>query len=180
MGKLVDRMVRAAKLDPTLFEEVSQDPDGLKDAGTVVVISSLAAGIGSVTYGGPIGLVFGAISALVGWFVWSLLSHLIGTQVLQEPQTKATLNQVMAVTGFAAAPGVLRVFGFIPVLGGLISLVGSLWMLAAFVVAIRYVLDYTSTGRALGVCLIGWLVQVMIIMTFVMLGLGGVAMLAAK
>ena len=29
-------------------------------------------------------------------------------------------------------------------------------MLAAFVVAVKQALDYTSTGRAIGVCLIGW------------------------
>jgi hypothetical protein len=180
MAQLVDRMVRAAKLDPTLFAEVEKDPDGLKDAMLVVVISSVAAGIGSLTFGGPIGLVFGAVAALVGWFIWSLLSHLIGTAVLAEPQTKATMTEVMTVTGFAAAPGVFRVFGFIPLLGSLISLIASLWMLAAFVVAIRYVLDYSSTGRALGVCLIGWLVQVMVFMTFAMLGLGGMALVAAN
>jgi len=179
MAQLVDKMVRAAKLDPTLFAEVEKDPDGLKDAMLVVVISSAAAGFGSIGFGGPIGLVFGAVAALVGWFIWSVLSHLIGTAILAEPQTKATLTQVMTVTGFAAAPGVLRVFGFIPLLGGLISLVASIWMLAAFVVAIRHVLDYSSTGRALGVCLIGWLVQVMFFFLMAMLGIGGLALVSS-
>lgn len=179
MAGIVDKMVRAAKLDPTLYAEVEKDPEGLKDAMTVVVLSSVAAGIGSVTLGGPIGLVFGAVAALVGWFIWSVLSHLIGTQVLAEPQTEATLTQVMTVAGFAAAPGVIRVFSFIPLLGGLVSLIANLWMLAAFVVAIRQVLDYTSTGRALGVCIIGWLVQVGFFMMFAMLGLGGIALMAS-
>jgi hypothetical protein len=179
MAGFIDKMVRAAKLDPTLYAEVEKDPEGLKDAMGVVVISSLAAGIGSVSFGGPIGLVFGAVAALVGWFIWSVLSHLIGTQILAEPQTRATLTDVMKVTGFAAAPGVIQIFGFIPLLGGLVNLVANLWMLAAFVVAIRTVLDYTSTGRALGVCVIGWLVKVAVFMMFVVLGLGGLALMAS-
>ena len=73
----------------------------------------------------------------------------------------------------------LRVFAFIPLLGGLISLVASIWMLAAFVVAIRHVLDYSSTGRALGVCLIGWLVQVMFFFLMAMLGIGGLALVSS-
>lgn len=179
MAGFIDKMVRAAKLDPTLYAEVEKDPEGLKDAMGVVVVSSVAAGIGNVGFGGPVGLVFGAVAALVGWFIWSVLSHLIGTQVLAEPQTRATLTDVMKVTGFAAAPGVIRVFAFIPLLGGLINLVASLWMLAAFVVAVRTALDYSSTGRAVGVCIIGWLVQFAVFMMFALLGLGGLALLAS-
>jgi len=33
----------------------------------------------------------------------------------------------------------------------------DLWMLAAFVVAVRQALDYSSTWRALAVCLLGWI-----------------------
>lgn len=179
MAGFVDKMVRAARLDRTLYAEVEKDPNGLKDAVGVVVVSSAAAGIGSVMFGGPVGLVLGAVAALVGWFIWSVLAHLIGTAVLAEPQTRATLTEVMTVTGFAAAPGVIRFFAFIPLLGGLINLAANLWMLAAFVVAIRQVLDYSSTGRAVGVCLVGWLAQVAVFMLFAMLGLGGIALLAS-
>jgi len=84
------------------------------------------------------------------------------------------------VTGFAAAPGLIRVFAFIPLLGGLINLAASLWMLAAFVVAVRQVLDYSSTGRAVAVCILGFLVQVVIFSMFAMLGLGGMALMSAR
>ena len=38
----------------------------------------------------------------------------------------------------------------------LISFVISIWMLVIMVIAVRTVLDYTSTGRAIVVCLIGF------------------------
>ena len=57
----------------------------------------------------------------------------------------------------------LRIFGIIPGLGGLVNLLAGIWMLAAMVIAVRQALDYHSTYRALGVCLIGWIVQVLIL-----------------
>ena len=62
----------------------------------------------------------------------------------------------------------LRIVGFIPVLGWLVSLIASVWMLVAMVVAVRQALDYKGTGRAIVVCLIGW-----VIMTIISLVLGG-------
>ncbi len=64
---------------------------------------------------------------------------------------------MLRTIGFSASPGVLLVLGIIPVLGVFVSLVVSIWMLAAFVVAVRQALDYRSTGRAVAVCAIGWL-----------------------
>jgi hypothetical protein len=101
----------------------------------------------------------------VGWFIWAGLTFLIGTKILPEPQTKADLGELLRTIGFSASPGVLRIFGMIPLLGGLIALAASVWMLVAMIVAVRQALDYTSTGRAVGVCVIGWLVQVAIFFT---------------
>jgi hypothetical protein len=179
MAAIVDRMIRAAKLDATLYDEVEKDEGSMGQAMTVVVISSVAAGIGSAGILGPIGLIGGALAAMVGWFIWALLAHFIGTTMLAEPATRASLVQVMRVTGFAAAPGVIRIFAFIPLFGTLVNLVASLWMLAAFIVAIRQVLNYSTTGRAVGVCVIGWLVQFVIIFMVAALGVGGVALMAA-
>ena len=55
-----------------------------------------------------------------------------------------------------------------------------LWMLAAFVVAIRQVLDYTSTGRALAVAAVGFVVQIIVIFLFAVIGLGGIALMAGS
>jgi hypothetical protein len=64
----------------------------------------------------------------------------------------------LRTTGFSSSPGVLRLFGAIPVVGVAVSLVVAVWMLVSMVVAVRQALDYQSTGRAVGVCVIGWLV----------------------
>ena len=66
--------------------------------------------------------------------------------------------------GFATSPGILRVVGLVPVLGPIVFIVTAVWTLVTVVVAVRQALDYSSTGRAIGVCLIGWLVQVAILL----------------
>jgi len=168
MNQLFDRMLRAAKLDSMLYEEVEHDATATNQAVAVVVISSVCAGIGS-PFGGGIGTMFmGTILALISWFVWSYVVYFIGTRLLPEPQTEADYGQLLRTIGFSSAPGVLRVVGFIPVLGWLVSLIASVWMLVAMVVAVRQALDYKGNGRAIVVCLIGW-----VIMMIVSLLLGG-------
>ena len=47
MSQLTDRMMRAARLEPDLYEEVEADKSAMGQAMTVVVLASLAAGIGT-------------------------------------------------------------------------------------------------------------------------------------
>ena len=172
MASFAERMIGAAKLDSATYEEVEADSTATNQAMLVVVISSVAAGLGSVGSMGVMGLVVGTISALVGWFIWAGLTFLIGTKLLPEPQTEADMGQLLRTIGFASSPGILRIFGFIPGLGILISLAAGLWMLAAMVVATRQALDYKSTGRAVAVCAIGFVVYLVVAG---MVGLGSIA-----
>ena len=162
MNSLIERMIRAAKLDVSLYEEVESDIGAMGQAMTVVVLSSLAAGIGSLSVGGLKGIVLGLISALIGWFIWAYITYLIGTKLLPEPQTKADHGELLRTIGFASAPGVIRILGIIPGLIGIVSSVAAIWMLIAMVIAVRQALDYQSTLRAVGVCLIGWVIQAVI------------------
>lgn len=174
MASLLDRMVRAAKLDINLYEEVEADKSAMRQALTVVVLSSVASGIGTIGILGIQGLIIGTISALIGWFVWACLTYFIGTKLLPEPQTKADVGELLRTIGFSSAPGVLRIFGFIPFLGAIISFVASVWMLVAMIIAVRQALDYKSTWRAIGVCVIGFVIYLVVIALILsVLGLPG-------
>ena len=157
MASFTQRMIGAAKLDVHTYEEVEADRTATGQAMGVVVLSSIASGIGAVGTGDGAGLVIGAIGALIGWFLWAFVTYLVGTKILPEPQTRSDVGELLRTIGFSASPGVLLVLGIIPGLGVFVSLVVSIWMLAAFVVAVRQALDYRSTGRAVAVCAIGWL-----------------------
>jgi hypothetical protein len=162
MSVFVDRMVRAAKLDVQLYEEVEADTTSMGQAVGAVLISSVAAGIGSIGRGGIGGIIGAAVLALVAWYIWAYLTYFIGTKLLPEPQTEADAGQLLRTIGFSSSPGVIRVIGIIPGITPIVFFAASIWMLVAMVVAVRQALDYRSTLRAVGVCLIGWIVQVIV------------------
>jgi len=160
----VSRMIRAARLDAQLYEEVEANKTALGQAFGVVILSSLAAGIGTIgLVGGYRAIPLGVILTVAGWFVWAFLTYWIGTRLLPEPQTQADLGQLLRTTGFSSAPGLIRVLGILPGLTGFVFLVAAIWMLISMVVAVRQALDYKSTWRAIGVCLIGWILQVLVL-----------------
>ena len=160
----VERMVGAARLDPRTYEEVEADRSATPQALAVVVLASLASGIGMGH--GLRGLLAGALVNLVAWAIWAWLIYFIGTRWLPEPGTTANAGELLRTIGFATSPGLLRVLGIVPVLGALVFVVTAVWTLVAVVVAVRQALDYRSTARAVGVCVVGWLVQVVILVVF--------------
>ncbi len=159
VASIQERMIRAAKFDVELYEEVEADQGAMRQAMGVVVLSGVAAGIGNFANGGLSGTVTATIAALAGWYVWAFLTYFIGTRLLPEPQTRADHGELLRTIGFSSAPGLIRVLGIIPGLTSLVFSVAGIWMLVAMVIAVRQALDYTSTWRAIGVCVIGWLVQ---------------------
>jgi len=167
-----DRIIGAAKLDVNVYEEVEADKTAMGQAMNVVVLSSLAAGIGSIGragFGG--GILFGTIAALIGWYVWAFITYYVGTKLLPEPQTKADHGELLRTLGFASSPGLIRIFGIIPGVTEIVYLIASIWMLIAMVIAVRQALDYQSTMRAVGVCIIGWIIQTgILVLLFTLFG----------
>lgn len=159
-------MIRAARLDVNLYEEVEADKQAIGQAMGVVVLASLAAGIGSIGATGMNGLIVGTVGALIGWFIWAFITYFVGTKILPEPQTSADYGELLRTIGFSSSPGLLRILGIIPVLGSFIFIVSGIWMLVAMIIAVRQALDYNSTLRAVGVCIIGWIIQMVVFWLF--------------
>jgi len=162
MSNFNERIIRAAKLDVSLYEEVEADTTALGQAMGVVILSSIAAGLGTITIGGPrviIVVVFSTILALIGWYIWASITYFIGTKILPEAQTRADHGQLLRTIGFSSSPGLIRILCIIPGPSGIVLIVASIWMLIAMVIAVRQALDYQSTLRAVVVCIIGWIIQ---------------------
>jgi Yip1 domain len=161
-----DRVVGAMKLDPNAFEDVERDTTAIGQSVGVIVLAAVAAGIGGIYYGGLSGIVGGAVMSVIGFLVWSLIVWVVGTKVMPEPTTKADYAETFRVVAFAAAPGlasVLTIVGIIPILGWLVAFLISvliwIWQCAAMVIAVRQVLDYSTTGKAIIVVLVGFVVN---------------------
>jgi hypothetical protein len=153
------RLVGAAMLDATTYEEVEADRTATPQALAVVVLSSLAAGIGTrLSNDGTATVAFFAttsIIAVLAWAGWALVTFEIGSRLLPTPGTRTDPGELLRTLGFAATPGLIQVFAVLPGARGPVVTLAIMWTLAASVVAVRQALDYTGTGRALAVCGIG-------------------------
>jgi len=162
MSTFAHRLAGAAALDVATYEEVEADRAATVQAMAVVVVSSLATGAGAFASVGDI--LLWSIVALLGWAAWALLVMQVGGRLLPEPDTRVDVTELLRTVGFATAPGILRVFGiFLPSLTLPLFGVTSAWMLVAMLVAVRQALDYTSTVRAIVVCVIGWLLAALLV-----------------
>ena len=128
----------------------------------IVIVVTVASVVGAMLSGGDDfnvvnALVVGVIRGVVSWAIWALITWIVGTTILNTEATEADWGQLARCTGFAQTPGLLNVFIFIPVVGGLISLAAFVWTFAAMVVGVRQSLDYTSTWRAFAVILIAFI-----------------------
>lgn len=148
------RLMGAATLDHSMYEGIEADRSVTGQAAATVVMSSLAAGFGAGGWFTGDLRMFAMLSAtaLVTWVAWAVLMHQIGTHVLPEPQTRATLGELLRTVGFSAAPGLFLVFAIFPVVTVPVFAVTGTWMFVAMVIAVRHALDYTSSWRALAVC----------------------------
>jgi hypothetical protein len=168
MAGLAERMAGAMKADVKTFQEIEADPTAIGQAVTVIVLAGVASLIGNIWRVGISGGVMALVTSLIGYALWALLVVLIGTKLMPEPTTKADFSEGFRVIGFTAAPGVFNVLAIVPFLGPLISLVIWIWMVIVGVVAVREVLDYSNTGRALIVCLLAavvcWIVTTLILL----------------
>ncbi len=117
MSSFGERVIGAAKLEVRIFEEVESDPAATGQAMAVVVLSSLAAGLGSYGLGGFTGMLRLTAVSLIGWAIWAVLIYFIGTKLLPEPQTKSNIPEMLRTIGFASAPGLLRFVGILPLIG---------------------------------------------------------------
>jgi hypothetical protein len=160
MASFGERIIGAAKLRAATYEDVEHDGSATGQALAVVILSSLAAGLGTGAHLGAVGLVRGTLTALLSWFIWAALTFFIGTKILATRDTHATWGELLRTTGFAMSPGILRILGIIPFISSLVFFVTAVWMLLAFVIAVQEALDYRNIWRAVAVCFAGWLVYV--------------------
>ena len=186
MGQLLDRMIRAARLDAKIYTEVEADVNATRQALLIVLLYSICSGIGFgfadlLTLGTEyffIRMFTVLVGALVFWLLWSRLIYFIGTTLFRGPKAPwrsiATYGELLRSIGFAATPGVLMIFAFIPFpLGGIITVVAAVWMFTATVIAVRQALDF-STGRAISSCVVAGAIYMLlviglIVLTFILL-----------
>lgn len=144
---IIDRAKRVMQLDQPVFRTIARDPNATRQAAIVVGVVAIASAIGGANDGFG-GIILGIIGALVGWLVFAGLAWFFGTNIFGTPTTSTNWESLLRTLGYAQAPNVLAIFGFIPLIGWIAAFIGSIWAVVAAVIAIRETLAF-STGRAI-------------------------------
>ena len=158
-SQYVNRIIRACKLDISLYEEVEADKSATCQAAGVVALSIIALGVGTFFTYGSFNVIVPILAALAGWFVTSLLIYFVGAKLFPDKNTQSNLGELLRTIGFSYSPGLIRIFGFNQDLLVITFLGSGIWSLIAMVIAVRQALDYQSTWRAVGVVVIVALFQ---------------------
>ena len=185
---IMSRVMRVFRYDLTVFQEVEEDQAATQQAWVVVFLAAVASGIGSALgslisgggFGGLLlGLIVTPILTIIGYFLWAFVTYWVGVNMFQG---ETDFEEMQRVIGFAYAPNVLGLLGFIPCVGFLISLAASLYALVLSVMAVKEGLD-VDMGKAIVTCLIGWAVNFILVSVVGGLALGaaiGVSVLTAQ
>ena len=154
----LNRIYRSVKIEPEVFDEVQKDKKATTAAGVVVVLSSLAAGIGASQLG-AVNFFLAPSLSLVSWFVWAYIVYFVGVKLFPDLRTKTTHMALLRSIGFSTAPGMIRIFGINEDIMTVVFVGSAFWMLACMVVAVKQSLNYKSLWKAFGVVIISWFVQ---------------------
>jgi hypothetical protein len=171
---LINDIRRAVTFDANFYRQAANDDHYSQQALTIVMIVAALSGVGTFLrsifsanfIGAIVGLVLGVGFAIIGYFVWVYVVQYVGAQFFQG---RATVPQLQRTLGYAYVPTVLSFFTFIPCLGGLVALAGSLWALACGFFAVREV-HQLDDGKTLLTVIIGWVVVMVIAVIIGLIG----------
>ncbi|HSR31942.1 MAG TPA: YIP1 family protein [Anaerolineae bacterium] len=153
---MLERIVRAIRLDWTVFREIAQDPNAMKQAAIIVAIVTFLSAVGSgianqsfVSF-----IVTWLVAILIGWIGWAVITYLVGTALFKG---ETNIPEMMRVLGYANAPHLLGLFSFIPCVGWIIAVIGWVLALVAGIIAVREAMDF-DTGNAIVTVVISWVI----------------------
>jgi hypothetical protein len=158
------RLSGALKLSPGAFEDVELDTRSFAQSASVVVLSAAAMALGTHGRESPVTIAVAIGTGVFGWVLWSWIAFAVGTTLLRTSQTDANWGQLLRTTGFATAPGLIAVAGIFRPLAGIAVFTAAIWIVLALLVAAKQALDYSSTPRAVLVCLVAWSVNVIFVL----------------
>ena len=156
-----EKLYKAIMLDVEFYEAVEADKSLTRQAMITVALVAIVEGFVLAGITAPIALAQGVLGSILRWVVWAFFIAFVGTRILPEPETDSNTGELLRTLGFAYAPGLLLIFQYVPLINNLpiVSIVYIL-QLAAMTVAVRQALDFSSTVRAVGVCIVAFIVMI--------------------
>ena len=160
------RLKKAIFLDVAFYEEVEKDKKFTDQAMMTVALVSIVQGLMIAGFA-PIALVQGILGSLIRFLIWAFFIAFVGTRILPEPETESNTGELIRTLGFAYAPGLLVVLKIVPIISAFVDPVVTILQLAAMTIAVRQALDFNSTVRAVGVCIVAFILMIVALTLFI-------------
>ena len=145
-------------LSPKAYRRASEEDDATHHCVAATLLGAIVLGLylsRSISLVPQVLVLVEVVRAMAMLAVQTSIVWILGRWVLRRQQSFASVLRPVALAG---APGVLFALGASPPVETAVGIAGPIWLLAAFVVAIRAALDCTwpqAVALALGV----WLVE---------------------
>ena len=138
------RVWRVCRLDASVYGEIENDPRGTWQAAGVVAVVAAAAVLGTIFTGDwhPGAIAGAVLGALIHWLLWGVLIFLVADLLFHAPTQRPA---VVRGLGYAQAPQIVAVLGFIPYLGPVLVLASRVLVFLAGHHAMRATLRISRT-----------------------------------
>ncbi|MGN6032642.1 MAG: hypothetical protein ACTHQE_13380, partial [Thermomicrobiales bacterium] len=172
---ILDRAIGVARFAPRYYDAIAADPKATAEAALVVAVVAVAGGIGGLRHGVD-GFLVGIVMAVVKWGLLAVAAYAILPRFAPGARREGGLAGGIAplarTLGYAQGPRVLAIAGLIPLIGWSLSVVGTVWVVLASIVAIRQTAK-VGFGEAAIVTVVGWVIAtVAAVILAVLFGLG--------
>ena len=160
------RLQKAIFLDIAFYEEVEKDKKFTDQAMMTVALVAIVQGFMIAGFA-PIALAQGILGSLIRFVIWAFFIAFVGTRILPEPETESNTGELLRTLGFAYAPGLLVVLKVFPVINYFVDPLVVILQLSAMTIAVRQALDFNSTVRAVGVCIVAFILMFISLTLFI-------------
>jgi len=167
-GEFLNIIFKSIKLDRTLYSDNKNFGEAsIYFAGLIMILDGIAGAVAANTVI-KTAIAMSGLTAILTWFVWSILIFVIGVKLFPDKNTKVPFKKVLTAIGFAHAPGLLRFFAITPELMVPIIFITQFWIFAALIISTKQILNLKSNFKSFGIVFLSFLIIAFLSISFVM------------
>ncbi len=167
-GEFLNIIFKSIKLDKSLYSDNRNFGEAsIYFAGLIMILDGMAGAVAANTVI-KTAVAMSGLTAILTWFIWSVLIFVIGVKIFPDKQTKVTFKKVLTSVGYAHAPGLLRFFAITPELMIPIIFLTQFWIFASLIISTKQILNLKSNFKSFGIVFLSFLIIAILSISFVM------------
>ena len=165
MKNVLELILSVIKLEKGFFQEIKNSERVFTDAVAVIVIYSLATGVGNMGRMGFFGFFPAALGALVMFLVWVFVIYFILGKSAGDSSLKMDF---LKIAGFCSAPGIIKILGIIHSLYWPALIISNILMMLSLAQAAGEVLNIDNRPDLFKKTAFAWLIMIIIMRVLAM------------